>query len=180
MFNAKNICLIVLVALLVCISFILCMYNKIKNDEKIEEKNNLEIIDINAFEIKDRIKFVKNNTVYIGENLKELENDFYDIKISALNSGLEVTLNKLWRYKVNKDYIEDEYLIEIVDKVVGLLNVSTINEDVSYELYKYIKQNFLKVKNHEQVEKLELEEFRIHSKNIEGECVIYIERKINI
>ena len=49
---------------------------------------------------------------------------------------------------------------------------------MSYELYKYIKQNFLKVKNKEQVQGLELEEFKVHSKSVDGECVIYIERKI--
>ncbi len=170
----KYIWLVILIIVITCISFLVCISNK--NEQKNEVESG-EIIDISAFEIKDRVRLVKNNKVYIGENLKELENNFYDIKISTLNTGIELTLNKLWRYEVNNEYIEDEYLIEIVDKIVELLEINNVKEDVSYELYKYIKQNFLKVKNNELVGFLELEEFKIHSKTIEGECVIYIERK---
>ena len=160
--------------LLICISFLVCISNK---KEKNNEQENETKIDISAFKIKDRVRLVKDNKIYIGENLKELENNFYDMKISTLNTGIELTLNKLWRYEVNNEYIEDEYLIEIVDKVVELLEIKNVKEDVSYELYKYIKQNFLKIKNNENVQGLELEEFKINSKTIEGECVIYIERK---
>lgn len=169
--------IIVIIIVIIYISFLLCISN-IKRI-KIEDKNRLnkEIININAFEIKNRMKLIKNNMVYIGENLKELENNFYDIKISTLDTGLEITLNKLWRYKVNKEYIEDDYLIEIVDQVVELLKIDNVKEDVGYELYKYIKQNFLKVKSGETAEILELEEFKVYSKSVAGECVIYIERK---
>ncbi len=169
--------IIVILMLLIYISFLLCIANKKRSSKESKNEIYKETININTFEIKNRIKLIKNNKLYIGENLKELENDFYDIKISTLDSGLEVTLNKLWRYEVNKEYIEDDYLIEIVDQIVELLGIENVKEDVNYELYKYIKQNFLKVKNNEQVEPLELEEFNVCSKSIDGECVIYIERK---
>lgn len=176
--NNKKMQLIVIISIiLICISFLLCISIKRNNYKEMDKSKNIETTNLNAFEIKDRLKLSKNNTIYIGENLKELENGFYDIKISTLDTGIKVTLNKLWRYKVNDEYIEDEYLIEIVDEIVELIKINNIKEDVGYELYKYIKQNFLKVKNKEKVSNLELEEFYISSESIEGECVIYIERK---
>ena len=82
--------------------------------------------------------------------------------------------------ETHEDYLDEtevSFLNEIVDKVVELLEIDNVKEDVSYELYKYIKQNFLKVKNNEVAENIELEEFKISSKTIDGECVINIERK---
>ena len=172
--NNKYMWLGILILTVISISFLVCISNKSKHKDEIQSDL---IIDITTFKLKDRVRLIKNDKVYIGENLKQLENNFYDIKISTLNTGIELTLNKLWRYKVNNEYIEDEYLIEIVDKLVELMKIKNVKEDVSYELYKYIKQNFLKIKNGEVVSNLELEEFKIHSKTVEGECVIYIERK---
>ncbi len=173
----KNKMFWMIVALLI-ISFFICV-SLIRNVESKngKEKDIIDVIDLSGFEIKNRARFVKDKTVYIGENLKELENAFYDIKISTLNNTLEVTLNKLWRVKWDQDYIEDEYLIEIVECIVNTLKIENVKEDVEYELYKYIKQNFLKVKNNENVSKLELENITVTAEHKEGECVLYIKRE---
>ena len=164
---------LLIMSFFICVSLIKNIENKTNNQVDIPE-----VIDLSGFEIKNRVKLVKDKTVYIGENLKELENGFYDIKIFALNNTLEVTLNKLWITKWNQEYIEDKYLIEIVKCVVDTLKIDNVKEDVEYELYKYIKQNFLKVKNKEMVEKLELENITVSAKTIAGECVLYIKKEV--
>ena len=161
------------VSFFICVSLIGNISRKKDNEE-----NNVHIIDLSGFEINNRVKLVKDKTVYFGENLKELENSFYDIKISTLKDTLEVTLNKLWITKWNEDYIEDEYLIEIVKCIVNTLEIDSVKEDVEYELYKYIKQNFIKVKNKENVEKLELESIIVNAEHKDGECVLYIKKGV--
>ncbi len=163
-----------IISFFICVSLIMNANGKTNNDDE----GVVETIDLSKFEINNRAKLVKDKTVYIGENLKELENSFYDIKISTINNTLEVTLNKLWQTKWDKDYIEDKYLIEIVKCIVNTLEIDSVKEDVEYELYKYIKQNFIKVKNKESVEKLELESIIVNAEHKEGECVLYIKKEV--
>lgn len=162
-----------IICFFICVSLI-----RNKNYEKENKEDVIQTIDLSGFEINNRVKLVKDETVYIGENLKELENSFYDIKISTLNGTLKLTLNKLWRTKWDEDYIEDKYLIEIVKCIVNTLEIDSVKEDVEYELYKYIKQNFIKVKNKERVEKLQLESIIVNAEYKEGECVLYIKKEV--
>ena len=152
----KYLAIALLISICVCILF--CVKHT-KNENT--NTANVNDIRISTFEIKDRVSITKNNEIYIGANKKELDNNFYDIKISTQSGKIKLTLNKLWRYKCNNEYIEDEYLIEIVDKVTEILDIHASKQDISYELYKYIKQNFLKVKNNEKVTMLELEKIKI-------------------
>ncbi len=173
--KSKNFWLVIVlfvISFFICVSLIRTVEIRNKENEKI-----VEIMDLSRFELNNRARLVKGKTIYIGENLKELENFFYDIKISALNNTLEVTLNKLWRTNCNQDYIEDEYLIEIVDNIVDVLEIDNVKEDIEYELYKYIKQNFIKVKNKENVYQLELENITVSAEHKDGECVLKIKKE---
>ncbi|MBQ8043651.1 MAG: hypothetical protein IJ272_05825 [Clostridia bacterium] len=158
--------IIIILAIVVTLGLILYFVSpkSDKAETEVEDKNFLQIID---FSIEGRISLKLDNAIYVGNNLKELENKFYDIKIQNTESGVAVYLNKLWYENYGEDYIQDEYLARICRELSNRLNMQNNTEQFEYVLYKYIKDNYIKVRQNETVEeiltdkvnlKLELEE----------------------
>jgi len=132
------------------------------------------LFDVSNFNIDNRSKIFVNEELLIGENKKQLENGYYDFKISNKEEILIITLNKLWYEKYNSDYIQDDYLAKICKEIVECIEISNIKEDLEYYLYKYVKDNYLKVKQGQVSPKLELDKISIWSKSVNSECVIYV------
>jgi len=142
--------MIILICLL-CLSLILyLMLNKTNN----KQTESLSDIQIAKFNIKDRAILKRDSDIYVGNNLKELENNFYDIKISNTEYGVVIYLNKLWYATYGNDYIQDEYLARICRELSIGLNVENNEQQFEYVLYKYIKDNYMKIRQNEQVEEI--------------------------
>lgn len=160
----KVIIIILEIVVIVGMALYLVSQGNDETESEIEAKNVIEITD---FSIEDRTSLKANGAIYVGNNLKELENNFYDIKIQNTESGIVVYLNKLWHENYGKDYIQDDYLAKICRELSSRLNMQNDTEQFEYVLYKYIKDNYIKVRQNETVEeiltdklnlKLELEE----------------------
>lgn len=125
-----------------------------KYTKREEANKNKDIIDIKIteFNIPNRVVLNTETGIYIGNNLKELENGFFDIKILNKNNYVEVYLNKLWYETYGNDYIQDEYLARICRKLSEELNKKVQEADLENILYKYIKDNYLNVRSGETVE----------------------------
>lgn len=146
----KQKCVVVIILVLVLAVFIgiLCIKNKNKTKEKLVTVN----IDLNSISIKNRESLLKDNILYIGENKKQLENGYYDIKIVNEKNRVIVYLNKLWYAQIDNNYIQDEYLVNLTRQIaLGLSNVKN-RSDLEYVLFKYIKDNYISSRNKSNVE----------------------------
>ncbi|MBR5227723.1 MAG: hypothetical protein IKV94_03705 [Clostridia bacterium] len=63
----------------------------------------------------------EEDVIIIGNNEKQIQNGFYDVKIAIKNQSLTVNLNKLWYKKFN----ENLYEIEYVDWLISYIEKST-------------------------------------------------------
>ena len=146
-----------LVAVLVLTGILIAIFstNKIdKTNGKAVIQNSGKVLRVNDFNIDGRVTFQLDNNIYIGNNLKELENGFYDIRLQNIDSGICVYLNKLWYENYGKDYIQDDYLAQICRELTSKVNIQNNKEEFEYMLYKYIKDNYTKVRNNENIEKV--------------------------
>lgn len=148
---------IVLVAgiVLACLGLALCfVINKTNDDKKQTLNSDSNNLQITQFNVDGRVTLKKDDAIYVGNNLKELENNFYDIKIVNTKDGIVIYLNKLWYETYGLDYIQNEYLARICRELSDRLNVENSSEQFEYLLYKYIKDNYVKVRQNEQVERI--------------------------
>lgn len=150
----KKISAITVVIIIAILFGCFMLSNKSKQKEEKGKDMDLKQVQITNFSIQDRVVIKKNNAIYVGNNQKELENDFYDIKIENKQEGIVVYLNKLWYESYGHDYIQDEYLARICRELSYRLNMESKEEQFEYVLYKYIKDNYMKVRQNEQVEKI--------------------------
>ena len=120
-------------------------------------------IKIEEFNIKDRTSVKNGSVILVGENVKELDNGYYDLKI-VNGEVLEIYLNKLWYKKFNKSYIQDDYLANICHEIVFRINIKDYNDELEYLLYKYIKDNYVNVRNNKVIEDINLEELTVSLK----------------
>lgn len=145
--------IIIILAIVAALGLALYFVSRRSNETEVEveRKNILQITDFN---IENRTSLKTNDAIYVGNNLKELENNFYDIKIQNTETGIVVYLNKLWYENYGEDYIQDEYLAKICRELSGRLNMQSDTEQFEYVLYKYIKDNYIKVRQNEMVEEI--------------------------
>lgn len=141
----------ILVCLILGVILSLLLVKENKEGAEFASSNNIQVTE---FSIADRTTLKKDSSIYIGNNVKELENNFYDIKILNTQSGIVVYLNKLWYETYGEDYIQDEYLARICRELSSRLNVGNETEQFEYVLYKYIKDNYVKVRQNEPVENI--------------------------
>ena len=153
--------IIAIVTCLVCLAGTIYVTSK-KEEQSVETDKN--IVRITNFYIKDREILKVNNEIYVGNNLKELQNNFYDIKIQNAKDGANVYLNKLWHEKYGDDYIQDEYLAEICRQISRNLNIQSGEEQFEYVLYKYIKDNYVKVRQNEMPESIVTDKLTLNFK----------------
>lgn len=149
--------IICIIVILIIVAFLIFSKNGKNNETKAIAVNNIQIT---SFNIENRTSHIKDNVIYVGNNIKEIENGFYDLKIIN-NDGVEIYLNKLWYENYDNDYIQDEYLAKICREIVNRLNIDCNKEELEYTLYKYIKDNYLNTREGKTVSKLSLEDLEI-------------------
>lgn len=160
-------------AIVVCIgTLLICVLNKKEETTKSED----DVVKITEFNIEDRSTLVKDGKIYVGNNVKELENEFYDIKIMNIEDGVEVYLNKLWYETYGDDYIQDEYLAKICRELSGKCSISNGTEEFEYLLYKYIKDNYLKARKEETIQEIKVDDLTLNMKLTEENIVKLIIR----
>lgn len=158
--------ILIIATILILITLFLINKNKEQSQDKTQE---ITIINnISEFNIKNRVSIIKDGVIYIGNNKKELENGFYDIKIVSSDNLVDIHLNKLWYTKYGQDYIEDNYLASICRELVNRLNMDLDKENFEYMIYKYIKENYVSVRNGEQIESLNMYKITISLQIKEG------------
>lgn len=138
--------------------FILKLRSKDNNEKEEVSSNSFQITD---FSIENRAVLKKDNAIYVGNNTRELENNFCDIKIQNIDSGVVIDLNKLWYETYGEDYIQDHYLAQICREITQRLNVKGDSEQIEYAMYKYIKDNYIKVRKGEIVEDILTDEINM-------------------
>lgn len=143
----------IIIVLITILVFAMYLVQHKTNAEQNEVKKQ-NIIQIGQFNVENRTTLKENKTIYIGNNLKELENNFYDIKIQNTEAGVDIYLNKLWYENYNKEYIQDDYLAKICREISNRLNMQNDTEQFEYVLYKYIKDNYVKVRQNEIIEEI--------------------------
>ena len=144
--NEKKLIIVGIIVLLVVLTIIgIVVFKKDKQVNNMN-KNTLQILD---FEIKNRKVITKDNEIIVGNNEKEIQNGYYDLKITNNGTGVNIYLNKLWYEKYNDDYIQEDYLAQIVREIIRQLKIEENKEDIEYELYKYLFNNYLKAKEGE-------------------------------
>lgn len=167
---------ILTIGVLVLLIIVTILLLRIKSDKSISETRNI-ITDIEQINIQNRAKLIIQDGVLIGESIKQLENGYYDFKLSNKNNILEISLNKLWYEEYGLDYIQDDYLAKICREIAKCIkNVEYVEykEEFEYQLYKYIKDNYLIVKQGGNVEKINLGQISIWALCVNGECVINV------
>ena len=162
--NKKTI--IVAICICIVISFCFLLFTKINFNEEVQKNGKLlnkEQLKVENFNINGRVSYIDNDHIFIGENLKELQNGFYDLKIVNQNEQVIIYLNKLWYEYYGEDFIQDNYLAEICRCIVNKLNKNEKQnqekQDFEYMLFKYIKDNYVKVRNNKIMEKINIERF---------------------
>ena len=177
--NKKWMLTVVAVAIVIVIVMIsVCLKSKEINTSKIK-MSNTNIIRLNRFELKDRAKLTKGNVIYIGENNKELQNGFYDLKIVLNTNEIRVYLNKLWHKECNESYIEEQYLANICRELVNNLEFSKNKElenkdDLEYVLYKYIMDNYVLIRQGIKSSSIQTDNIIIELENVENIPVLII------
>ena len=158
--NIKKMIIVLTVIVVVLIAvFILKMRSKEDNEnQELPSSNTFQITDFN---IENRAVLKKDNAIYVGNNTKELENNFCDIKIQNTDDGVVIDLNKLWYETYGDDYIQDDYLAQICREITNRLNVKGDSEQTEYAMYKYIKANYIKVREGEIVEDILTDEINM-------------------
>lgn len=89
-----------------------------------------------------------SNEFYVGNNEKELQNGYYDFKVSNTQNGITIVINKLWYKEFNETLYEQEYvelLCRYISKIVLRVNV-VFSESELNKLYKNILEAYPKAK----------------------------------
>lgn len=160
---------VIILTIVVIFIYVLLILKNVNENEVIEDAINL-----GDFRLKEREVIFFDNYLLVGENRKELENGYYDFKIQTNSNEVVISLNKLWYERFGADYIQDEYLAKVCREVIRVLKYNGDKEKLEYELYKYIKDNYVSVKAGETGETLMIGDILISSKSKDGECVVYI------
>ena len=142
--------IILIFILIIAVASILIGLRLGKNNDSTKEGSGVP--KITSFVMENRTILNKQNDIYVGNNTKELENGFYDIKISNLSQGINIYLNKLWYESSDDDYIQEDYLAKICRVVASQMMDVTQTEEFEYVLYKYIKDNYMKIRKQEDVQ----------------------------
>lgn len=144
--------MIVISSLIIFFSLKNNLTDKINQSNEINQSNlnnlkssNSIIFNLKAEKIKDRYTYIKDESnIYIGNNLKELENDYYDFKlVKDNNDDIVIYLNKLFINYNEKSLYDEKYIIEIllyINRVINnKLDLLVLKDD--------IEKYYLEVKN---------------------------------
>lgn len=171
---------IVLISILLIVVLLICRNSKkeaninISNGQMKNEQNiSIERIDSIVKEnIKDRSVFKEDNYILIGENIKQLENGFYDIKFELDNEMVIVYVNKLWK-DFNENLYEEKYIDEVITAFQKIFDV----EDDLGKLREDLKEEYINTKNEKENvngKTFELSGIKVDLKNLNKEVVMTI------
>ncbi|MEG2646247.1 MAG: hypothetical protein RSA08_04385 [Clostridia bacterium] len=160
-------------------------YNKkkiIKEDKKEESFGQmLENIEIVNDYIKNRYILIDGQVLKIGKNIKEIDNDYYDIKIEAGDS-LNIWFNKLF-----KDIKTDTNLdIEYYNEILGLIEKIFKIKDDNFK--KTIQNTYVALRNPKNIDeisnKIKLDNMKLDKKEVsfkieKNMLLVTIERRDN-
>lgn len=149
-FNLKTFNHISIFILILILIILFLIYSKKFNSKKINKVdiNNISqninyfksYIKNNKINISNRYVFVGDNEIIFGNNLKQVQNGYFDIKIYMENEQkISIEINKLYKEKFNDDMYEDDY----VDNIVNIIN-DVFNFKLSSDEINYFKENIIK------------------------------------
>lgn len=90
------------------------------------------------------------NAFYVGNNEKELQNGYYDFKISNTLNGVTIVINKLWYKEFNETLYEKEYVEMLCDYMSKIILNGTkvkLENDELAALQKNILEVYPKAKD---------------------------------
>ena len=109
----------------------LTLVNDIRFKDKKNKINIEEKIDIREI-VKDRTLVEEENKIVIGNNEKEIQNKYFDIKIEVFSDNIKVFFNKLLKKNIVKDgiYVDEEYLYQVLNLIDNkyMLSLEDIKE----------------------------------------------------
>lgn len=129
---------IIITSALLLITIMALVISKNGNKSKKEDSNNI-YENINVFT--NRVTLKSDECVYLGNNLKELDNGFFDICIKNKEEKLIIIVNSLSKNKV--DIIESEYINELVNYIKMTIN-SNLDE---IRLNETIRKLYIKLRS---------------------------------
>ena len=141
----KVIISIVIFILFIIILASLCIIRKANDNLNVAPSQTIKTIDLRNHNIKDRYILIKNNIIYIGKNEKEVQNEFYDVKI-LYNSG-KIYINKLFKKDISSKLIDYNYLNEVLMYIKYIFQLENI-EDIK----KQITDTYLTLRNNVNIE----------------------------
>lgn len=124
----------IIVFSIVVLSFFICIlissFNiSNKNKEKMPFNIN-ENIDINNYILNRFIK-QEEEIVIVGKNNKEIENGYIDIKIEYFSDKILTYFNKIYKEeKVEKIYVDENYLLEILNYINDKFSLNMSDRDI--------------------------------------------------
>lgn len=83
--------------------------------------------------IENRACLDKEKELLIGNSEKELENNYYDIKVIEQNGKIYLYINKLWKTEFVEQLYEERYVNELVEYVACVVNKTYKLDTVSFK-----------------------------------------------
>lgn len=190
--NKKYIAIICIVIMLILISLI--YLNKVNSKEKLNLQSNSNNLfkNINCYNsyiinnkskiiqnFENRYVLVNNSFLYIGNNQKEIENGYYDIKIEADENSykyIQITINKL--FILNTDFYDDNYIFKIVYLINYIFDFDFSVEQIEslktsiIKNYEYLRKNY--VENVDKLNKISISRYTIINSIQKGMLVLKI------
>lgn len=106
-------------------------------------KEELEDIFINRYINIDYNK----NSITIGKNKKEVENEYYDIKTYFIENRLKIYINKLTKDEVECNKVDEIYIKELCNYIYNLLNINNNEIKKEYNLDTIIINEYNNLRN---------------------------------
>lgn len=159
----KIVIITVLISAIVLVGVSLVLLNN-KEDKNTEQNKQLyRLFSMSTEEIEEKIMFKDRIIIctsssnelklLVGNNQKELENDFFDIKIKMTNVietgdiSITMEINKLWKELINSmEMYEEQYINEFLD-LLDRLFLKKMTPEQREALYNYVVEQYLLVKN---------------------------------
>lgn len=177
--NKYILVIIVLIVVLYIISFIKIVFNQNTNATSITNISIYRIEDSISKNITSRQILRKDNIVFVGYSKKEIENGYYDLKITLEDRGLKVYINKLWK-EFNESLYEEVYVDQITNSIFDIFEY---NEETQKELLaNHIIQVYLNSKGVTQEiydKSLNIGKININTKIVNSELVLTIYKEVD-
>jgi len=117
-------------------------------------------------EFANRQGLLKNGEVFIGTTTRELENGYFDIKISLKQKYLELSVIKLWKDYTSEYLYEEKYIEELSNCIMKICKDKYTEDDIA-KLNKYIFISYVESKK----ENIEVEDANISNIKIDSEII---------